>query len=90
MLSMDRRVPETLTASLLDDGVLQGVLRFVFEDRSVRDLQLRALVGDAAAGRGIATVYVAMSAVLSIDISQRRVRFQTHQSDRRPSPGHTY
>ncbi|MDH4118424.1 MAG: hypothetical protein OEW30_13650 [Acidimicrobiia bacterium] len=86
MLSMDRRVPESLTASLQNDGVLHGVLRFVFEDRSVRDLQLRALLGDAAAGRGTASVYVGMSAVLSVDVSQRGLRFQTHQSYRGRAP----
>jgi hypothetical protein len=80
---MDRRVAESLLSLLLGDGSLRA---FVQEDLRVRDMQLRAAPGDAPSGRGTASVYVGMSAVLSVDVSQRGARLRTHRTYRDRTP----
>ena len=66
ILRMDRRVHDGLLKLLQLGGALEVVLELVRLDRTVRGLQLRALPGDASAGRGTASVYVGMSAVISV------------------------
>jgi len=86
VMLLDRRVPESLLGLLGPDGSLAGLVGFVLADRSLRDLQLRALPGDAASGRGTASVYVGMSAVLSVEVRGEFLSLGSHASYRKVCP----
>jgi len=56
VMLLDRRVPESLLGLVGPGGSLAGLVGFVLAVRSLRDLQLGALPGDGASGRGTASV----------------------------------